>query len=147
MGRTKYNVNTDATGRTYDGIVFDSNLEMRYFKEVVQPKIHSGEIIKYELQKKYELQPQFTHNTKIIRPITYVSDFYLLYSDGHEEVIDTKGYPDNTALIKRKMFWFKYPNIQYTWVSWVKKYGGWIDYEKYNAMKRKEKKNKRKSND
>ena len=37
------------------------------------------------------------------------------------------------------MFWFIYPNIDYKWLKFVKKYGGWIEYEEYNDIKKKEK--------
>ena len=37
MGRTKFNVDKQKEARTYDGIVFDSQLEMRYYSEVIIP--------------------------------------------------------------------------------------------------------------
>ena len=141
MERTKFNVNKDADNRTFDGIVFDSVLEMKYYRDVVLPKFNNGEILKYELQKPYELQPKFKHNGKTILPIKYVADFYIEYADGRKEVIDTKGYPDSVALMKRKMFFYHYPNLEYKWIKYVKKFGGWIEYEEYNKLKRAEKKN------
>lgn len=140
--RSKYNVSGDASKRTYNGIVFDSQLEMRYYKEVLLPKIESSEIINYELQKPYELQPKFRHEGKVVQPIKYVADFFIVYKDGREEVIDTKGYPDSVALMKRKMFWYQYPDINYQWLTYVKKFGGWITYEDYKRFKREEKKQK-----
>lgn len=110
-----------------------------------------------ELQKPYELQPQFVHDNKTVKPISYVADFFIRYKDGHEEVIDTKGCPDSTAILKRKMFWYVYPNVAYRWVSFSKKDGGWIDYdvlkknraarkrEKKKALEQKENENVRKS--
>ena len=65
--RSKYNVSSNKERRTFDGIVFDSELEMKYYRDVVQPKVNSGEIVKYELQKKYELQPAFKYNEKSVR--------------------------------------------------------------------------------
>lgn len=122
--------------RTYNDIIFDSKLEMRYFSEVVLPKVKSGNIVKYELQKQYELQSKFIHNHKIIQPIKYVADFFIVYQDGHEEVIDTKGYPDSVAILKRKLFWYHYPTIDYKWITWVKKFGGWIEYDEYKKLKK-----------
>ena len=58
-GRSKYNVSRDKSKRTYDGIVFDSELEMKYYKDVVLPGVASGEIVDYQLQKPYELQPKY----------------------------------------------------------------------------------------
>ena len=93
MGRTKFNVDKETDTRTCDGIVFDSRLEMRYYSDVVLPGVENGEIKRFELQKKYELQPSFIYRGKSILPITYVADFYIEYSDGHIEVIDTKCMP------------------------------------------------------
>lgn len=143
MGRTKFNVDKNTEKRTYNGIVFDSILEMKYYRDVLLPKVESGEVINYVLQKLYELQPKFVHNGKTIRPIKYVADFYIVYKDGHEEVIDTKGYADQVATLKRKVFWYHYPDIEYKWVTYVKKYGGWIDCEEYKKLKKIEKAKKK----
>lgn len=139
IGRTKFNVDKDTECRTYDGIVFDSKLEMRYYKEVVLPRVEDGLISHFELQKKYELQPKFTYKGKSIQPITYVADFYIEYSDGHTEVIDTKGCPDSVAMIKKKMFTYRYPDLTYRWICYSKVDGGWCDLE-YVKKRRKERK-------
>lgn len=65
-----------------------------------------------------------------------MADFYIEYADGHVEVIDIKGYPDSVAKLKRKMFWALYPDTDYKWLTYVKKYGGWIEYEDLNAIRR-----------
>lgn len=141
-GRTKFNVSKDTSKRTYDGIIFDSELEMKYYRDVLLPLVQSGEIVKYELQKPYELQPKFKHNGKTVQPIKYVADFFIVYKDGHEEIVDTKGQPDNIAILKKKMMWYKYPDIDYKWVTFVKKFGGWIEYDEYKRLKREEKRKK-----
>jgi hypothetical protein len=56
--------------------------ELRYYKEIVLPKLESGEIIECKLQKDYILQEKFIHNDKTVQPIKYVADFYLRFSDG-----------------------------------------------------------------
>lgn len=137
--RTKFNVDTDAKKRTYDGIVFDSVLEMKYYRDVLCPLVESGDVASYELQKPYELQPKFTHDGKNVHPITYVADFFIVLKDGHEIVVDTKGYPDSVALLKRKLFWYHYPNIDYRWMCYSKIDGGWREYE-YVKKKRAERK-------
>jgi len=139
MERSKFNVDTDRAKRTCDGIVFDSQLEMRYYRDVLCPKVESGEVAGYELQKKFELQPGFTRHGKTVLPITYIADFYIEYTDGRVEVIDTKGMPDSAAKIKRKMFWLKYPELDYRWVTYVKKFGGWRDYDEVKSLRREEK--------
>lgn len=135
-GRSKFNVSADKSNRTFDGIVFDSAMEMRYYSEVVCPAVECGLIKNFELQKKYILQPKFTRAGKTVSAITYIADFYIKYADGHEEVIDIKGFPDSVALLKRKMFWALYPDMDYKWLTHVKKYGGWIEYEDLKAARR-----------
>lgn len=144
MERTKFNVDKDKEKRTHDGIVFDSQLEMKYYRDVILPQSRSGLIKKYELQKPYELQPKFIHNGKSVQPITYVADFYIEYADGHSEVIDTKGCPDSVAKIKKKMFEYKYPNTIYRWVCYSKIDGGWCDYSYVCQQRRLRKKEKAK---
>lgn len=142
MARSKFNVSKDTTKRTHNGITFDSELEMKYYRDVVLPLVEKGKIITYELQKKYELQPKFKKDGKTIKEISYVADFFLVYEDGHEEIIDTKGCPDNIALMKRKMFWYHYPTIDYKWMSYSKIDGGWIEYEELKKARKERKKAK-----
>lgn len=143
MARTKFNVDKDATKRTHDGIVFDSVLEMKYYRDVLCPLVESGDVVRFELQKPYELQPKFIHDNKTVQPITYVADFFIVYKDGSEVVIDTKGCPDSVALMKRKLFWYHYPSVDYRWMTWVKKFGGWIEYDECKRLRREEKRRKK----
>lgn len=144
MARSKFNVSSDIEQRTYNGIVFDSKLEMHYYRDVLCPLEKSGDIVECELQKPYELQPKFVHDNKTVQPIKYVADFFVRYKDGREEVIDTKGCPDQTAILKRKMFWYTYPNICYKWVGYSKIDGGWCDYEQIKKNRAERKRNKSK---
>jgi len=143
--KSKYNVGKDTSKRTYDGIIFDSELEKDYFKDVLTPLVKSGEVVSYELQKPYELQPKFKHDGKTIQPIKYVADFFIVYKDGHEEVIDTKGCPDSIAILKRKLFWYHYPTIEYKWICYSKIDGGWCNYDYVKKQRALRKKNKSKS--
>ena len=142
MGRSKFNVVKDKLKRTWDGIVFDSVLEMKYYRDVLCPLVESGDVVFYELQKPYELQPKFTHDGKNVLPIKYVADFFIRYKDGTEEVIDTKGCPDSVALLKRKLFWYHYPDVKYMWICYSKIDGGWCDYEKVKKSRASRKKEK-----
>lgn len=144
MPRSKFNVDKDKEDRSYKGIVFDSKLEMRYYRDVLCSGLESGTIIRYELQKKYVLQDGYRRNGKAVLPITYIADFYIEYSDGSIAVIDIKGMPDNVAKIKRKMFWKKYPDIDYRWVTYAKKYGGWVDYDELQKLRKADKLKKKK---
>lgn len=126
---SKFNVGKDKTDRTYDGIVFDSSVEMKYYRDVILPEIETGHIVKYERQKKYILQPSYTHNGKKVQPIEYKADYYVVFADGREQVIDIKGCPDAVAKLKRKLFWYVYPDIDYIWIGYSKVDGGWVTYE------------------
>ena len=99
--------------------------------------------MEYELQKPFELQPKFHNGKKTVQPIVYVADFYIKYRDGKSEVIDTKGCADSAAKMKRKMFWYHYPDMTYRWITYVIKFGGWIDYDEANKLRRIEKKKRK----
>jgi hypothetical protein len=147
MERSKFNVGKDVAKRTCDGIVFDSIMEMKYYRDVVLPQVRSGNIVHYELQKKYILQPKFQNGNKIVQPIIYVADFFLEYADGTIIVIDTKGCPDSVAKIKRKMFWFQYPEVTYKWICYSRidgneGNGGWCEYEYVQEQRKKRKREK-----
>ena len=140
MGRSKFNVGDDLEKRSCDGIVFDSIMEMKYYRDVVLPQVESGSIIHYELQKSYELQPKFERGGRKFLPIIYVADFYIEYSNGETEIIDIKGAADSVAKIKRKMTLYRYPELKYRWITYVKKFGGWVDYDEVQKLRREAKK-------
>lgn len=142
--RTKYNVGKKTDDRTYDGIVFDSAVEMKYYRDVILPMMSTGEIVYYERQKRYILQPAFNHGGKKVQPIEYKADFYTVDKNGKETTIDIKGCPDSVAKLKRKMFWYAYPNIDYIWIGYSKADGGWVTYETIIAGRKQRKKNKAK---
>jgi len=142
--RTKFNVSKDKKNRTYNGIEFDSELEMKYYRDVVEPLLRSGELLKCERQIKYCLQPAFKRFGKNIQAIEYKADFVLTFADGHEEIIDTKGFPDAQALLKRKMFWYVYPQLIYRWIGFSKVDGGWVDFEIIKQGRRDRKRQKEK---
>lgn len=139
MARSKFNVSGDKSKRTYNGIVFDSAMEMKFYRDWCIPKMECGEIVGCERQVKYILQPKFTRAGKTIQPITYVADFVITYADGSTEVIDIKGCPDNVALLKRKMFWYVFPDIDYRWLTYSGIDGGWVEYEVVKEARKKRK--------
>lgn len=151
MERSKFNVDTTSKGvekRTYEGIVFDSVMEMKFYRDVVLPQTRSGKITKCDLQKEYILQPKFIRNGKTFLPIVYKADFYIEYSDGSFEVIDTKGFADSVAKIKKKMFLYLYPDVPYRWIGYSKIDGneenqGWVDFDYINRQRAKRKREKR----
>lgn len=141
---SKFNVSDDTAKRTYDGIVYDSAVEMKFMRDFIIPKLESGEIIKAERQVKYELQPAFKYESKNVRAILYVADFVITYADGHETIIDIKGMADSAAKLKRKLFWYKYPEKDYQWISYSKIDGGWIEYDTLTQNRRQRKKKRTK---
>jgi hypothetical protein len=146
ISRSKFNVDSNPTKRTYEDIVYDSEMEMRFYRDWLLPKVASGEIISYQKQVTYILQDKFTYQGKTILPITYVADFVCEFNDGSKNVIDTKGYADSTAQLKKKMFKFRYPDLNYLWITWSACDGGWIkneDLKKARAKRKKEKHKKK----
>lgn len=121
-------------------------MEMKYYKEVVLPGYKSGEIVAFERQKNYILQPGYKHNNKKVLPIEYKADFYIEYKDGSSKVIDIKGFAEATAKLKRKLFWFVYPELDYVWIGWSLIDGGFVEYETIQENRRKRKAERRKGN-
>jgi hypothetical protein len=141
--RSKYHVDMTEKGkkdRTYKGIQFDSRTEMLFLIEFVEPKMKSGEILSYELQVPYILQDGFTRNGKKILPIKYVADYVIYWADGTTQVFDTKGMPDSVSLIKRKMHWLRYPELNLTYICRNLKFGGWVEYDKLKKLRKEAKK-------
>jgi len=151
--RSKFNVDTSKKGKkarteidfkTGKTIQFDSLLEKKFYDTYIITKMKSGELIDYELQCKYQLQPSFKRNGETIRAIDYVADFWIKFKDNTEKVIDTKGgMVDSIAKIKRKIMWKLYPEIDYEWLTHTNA-TGWINWDEYEKIKRDKKKEKKK---
>lgn len=75
MGRSKFNVSDSAVSRTYDGVVYDSAMEMKFYRDYVKPQMESGCITMCERQVTYELQEMFYRGTDRVNAITYVADY------------------------------------------------------------------------
>lgn len=134
-------VTDEHTGKT---ITFDSAAEKRYYDQYVVPLFRNGQIVDYDLQKRYELLPAFDRkNGDHIRRIDYIADFWLKYKDGHVEVRDIKGsgyMVDPVAKIKRKLVYYYYPDLDFQWICYSR--GNWISWDDYMIEKRKLKKQK-----
>lgn len=95
-----------------DGITFDSKLEANRYAELkVLEK--AGIISQLQLQPAFELIPAFTKNGKKHRATHYVADF--MYYDNQEKKVkieDTKGFETDVYKLKRKMFEYKYPELE-----------------------------------
>lgn len=92
----------------YDGYTFDSIREKNYYIKLKLLE-KSGKIKELELQKEFELQPNYKLNNKTIRKITYRADFtYKTVADDKLHVIDVKGYRTDVYKLKKKIFEYKY---------------------------------------
>ena len=73
-----------------DGIEFDSKKESRYYQQLKLME-RQGLIKDIKLQVKFELQPKYKKNNKIIRAINYIADFtYYDVNKGKTIIVDTK---------------------------------------------------------
>lgn len=115
---------------------------MQYYKEIICVGLKNGTIKKYERQIKYELQPKYKYNNETILSINYVADFVITYTDNSVVVVDVKGLPDSTSKIKKKLFHFKYPDINYIWMGRLIQDGGWLEFKEIEKARKKRKKQK-----
>jgi hypothetical protein len=97
-----------------DGIIFDSKLEAKHYLELKELLIQ-GLIENLELQPRYELQSSFTDSMGVKhRKIEYVADMKYFDKIVNEIiVVDCKGYETDIYKIKRKLFLFKFPELNF----------------------------------
>lgn len=94
------------------GRLWDSKKELREYEKLLDLK-ESGEIEAIELQPKFELQPAFRYQGKAQRAITYKADFKVTYKDGHIEIIEVKGFKTRDYAMRKKMFLFRHPDVDF----------------------------------
>lgn len=92
-----------------DGFVFDSFAESKFY-EHLKIKQKNGDVLSFEMQKVFEIQPKYRHpkNNKMVRAIKYIPDFVIEYKNGDKEVVDVKGFQTDVFKMKMKMFMYKY---------------------------------------
>lgn len=93
-----------------DMYVFDSIAESKRYKELKLLEIE-GEIQELELQPRFLLQEGFKKNGKTYRKIEYIADF-MYEEKGKVIVEDVKGMETKEFKIKRKLFEYKYPDLE-----------------------------------
>jgi len=95
-----------------DGIKFDSKLEARRYKDLKLMQ-EVGLIKDLKLQPQFLLIPTFRKNGKTYRKTVYIADFsYFSIKDDKIIVEDTKGFKTDVYRLKRKMFEYKYPQLE-----------------------------------
>ena len=95
-----------------NGIEFDSRLEANRY---CQLKIleRAKEIKDLRRQVEYIIQEGYKKNNKAIRPIKYVADFvYYDFRRNKTIIEDTKGYRNEVYKLKKKIFEYKYPDLE-----------------------------------
>ena len=70
-----------------------------------------------------------------ISAINYISDFDVIYTDGHREIIDIKGLETPEFRLKLKLFKYKYPELNIRLLILYK--NEWIDLKDYKKLKSK----------
>ncbi len=100
LERSKYG----ARKTEFDGIMFDSQLELSFYK-----KLRENNIVILERQTKFVLQESFHIGKELIREIAYKSDFLIEWC-WRRIYIDSKGMEVPEFKIKHKMWLFKYGN-------------------------------------
>ena len=91
---------------------FDSKLERARYRQL---KIleRAGEIKNLKLQTKFILQPAYIRNGKKVRAIEYFADFtYYDVKKGKMIIEDTKGVKTEVYKLKKKIFEYKYPDLE-----------------------------------
>lgn len=118
----------------YNGIKFDSKLECNFYITLLQAK-KENKIIDFELQPKFLLQDKFEKHGKKYRAITYIADFKVYTNDGKCHVVDCKGMETIEFKIKKKLFIKKF-DFPLHCMTHITKYGGWIELDDYNKIKK-----------
>ena len=126
-----------------DGHLFDSKVEAEYYT-LLQSKVKNGEIKSFSIQPKYVLIPKFEKNGIKYREMTYTPDFLIVNNDDTELVVDVKGFSTLASELRKKLFDYLYKDIELIWLTYSKKYGGWLKYEE---LKKQRKVNKLLKND
>ena len=67
----------------YNGIAFDSDLEVEYYKHLIE-KHKTGDVIQFIYHPRVPI--------KITKNNSYTPDFIVIYSNHNIEIIETKGY-------------------------------------------------------
>ena len=96
--RNKYNT-SPKDQRTHEGIVFDSKLEMNYYKRLLLLKnatMKELKVVDIKMQYVFQLS---VNEKKVCK---YVCDFVVTYADGRIEYIDVKGFKTAIYRLKKK---------------------------------------------
>lgn len=99
--------------KVVNGIKFDSELELYCYFLLNTLKFN------FDFQKQITLIDKFKYNKEAVRAITAIVDF-VVYHNGKEIYIDTKGFATEVSKIKYKMLRFQLKDKKNTEVVWLK---------------------------
>lgn len=94
-----------------DGITFDSKKESERYL-ILKDMLKYKEIEDLQLQPKFLLQDSFKYNGKTEKKIYYIADFSYK-REGKLVVEDVKGKRTDVYKLKRKLFLYKYKDIDF----------------------------------
>lgn len=95
-----------------DGITFDSRKEGRRYRELRLLE-KAGVIKDLSLQPHFLLQEAYSKNGKAVRKIEYIADFSYYDLEKDKFVVeDVKGVKTDVYRLKKKIFEFKYPDLE-----------------------------------
>ena len=117
-------------------ITFDSIMESRFYLLLLSMQADK-EVTAFKNQVTFELQPKFKdkYTGKNVRAITYIADFVVTMSDGRVIAVDVKGKETDVFKIKRKIFMYKYPDIELVCMRFVSKSNIWLTVEEIKKGK------------
>jgi len=118
-----------------DGHSFSSKIESEYYL-YLKEQLKYGKIGDFTTQPRYLLQEKFKKNGKSFRKIEYVADFEVMHRDGSIEVIDIKGMILPTFAIKQKLFERLYPDRTLILLTFVAKWGGWVELDELKRLRK-----------
>lgn len=98
----------------FNGVEYASKFEAQRAWEL-ELLARAGKIRALERQKAFVLQEGYMNNMGAkIRPITYVADFYYYDVDEDQLVVeDTKGFATEVYKLKKKLFEYRYRDIEF----------------------------------
>ena len=129
-------------------------MESKYYKYLLELK-KQGIVKEFTLQPNFLLQEKFINlngdiilgsnkdfekikrknKLETISAINYISDFDVIYTDGHREIIDIKGLETPEFRLKLKLFKYKYNELNIRLLILYK--NEWIDLKDYKKLKSK----------
>lgn len=126
----------------YDGITFDSELEGKYYIDILKPEKELGNIRDLKFQVPYQLIPSFFKGNKKVLGINYVADFTYVDNKGTQHVIDVKGMETEGFLLKEKLFNYFSKNSVFLEPVAFARYCGWVSVDRIKELRRVRKKYK-----